>query len=365
MAAPVMGVTDRMSSLCRNIQDFLWERGIPNKKETEMGCRGRLGITATFVVLHGSMLGSAPAEPPETKRPFEATPARLERGRYLVENVADCFGCHADVDWKNTGLPLPGTKGGGGLVPDEQIPFKVYAPNISPDPETGAGTWTDEQFERVLRQGIGHDDRPLFPFMPYLFFRNLTNEDLASIIVYIRSIPPVRNQVPRTEWPEELKPIYKPLPPLTAPVPQPDFSNPVKRGEYLVTIAACAFCHTPFDENLIPLPGMDFAGGAPLHGPWGRVASANITPAVSGIPYYDESFFINTIRTGKVSGDRDARDLNHIMPWKHFRHMTDDDLKAIYAYLRTLKRVRHWVRNAEPPTYCKRCGGTHGFGDRN
>ncbi len=117
-----------------------------------MGCRGRLGITATFVFLLGSMWGCAPAEHAEMEPPFEATPARLERGRYLVENVADCFGCHSDVDWKNTGLPRPGTKGGGGLLPGEGLPFKVYTPNISPDPETGAGTWTDEQFARARRQ---------------------------------------------------------------------------------------------------------------------------------------------------------------------------------------------------------------------
>ena len=327
-----------------------------------MDSRELLGVTVTFVVLLGSMLGCSPAEQAEAEPPFEATPARLERGRYLVENVARCFGCHSDIDWKETGLPRPGTKGGGGLVPDDALPFKVYAPNISPDPETGAGTWTDEQFERALRQGIGHDDRPLFLYMPYPFFRGLSNEDLASIIVYIRSIPPVRNQVPRLEWPEELKQISKPLPPLTSPVPQPDFANPVKRGEYLVTIAGCAFCHTPINEKLMPLPGMDFAGGMPLHGPWGRVASANITPDPSGISYYDEAMFLKTIREGKVQG---VRELSHSMPWEFFRHMTDDDLKAMFSYLRTLKPVKHRVDNTEPAAYCKLCRGTHGYGDRN
>jgi hypothetical protein len=107
---------------------------------------------------------------------------------------------------------------------------------------------------------------------------------------------------------------------------------------------------------------MDFAGGAPLHGPWGRVASANITLDPSGISNYDEAFFLETLRTGKVGG---VRELNHIMPWKHFRHMTDDDLKAIFAYLRTLKPVKHRVDNTEPSAYCKVCGGTHGYGDRN
>ncbi|MFQ5927525.1 MAG: c-type cytochrome [Terriglobia bacterium] len=324
-------------------------------------CLGRLGITPTLVFLLGLMLACAPAERPETELAFEPTPARLERGRYLVENVAHCFGCHSDVDWENTGLPRPGTKGGGGLVPNEFIPFKVYAPNISPDPDTGAGTWTDEQFARAIREGIGNDGRILFPFMPYLFFRNMSDEDLASVIVYVRSIPPVRNEVPKIVLPEEIKQALQPVP-LTGPVPPPDFSDPVKRGAYLVALADCAGCHTPLDAQFQPLPGLDFAGGAPFKGPWGDVASANITPDASGISYYDEAFFIKTIRMGRVGG---VRELNHIMPWKHFRHITDDDLKAIFAYLRTLKPVVHRVDNTEPPTDCPRCGGTHGYGDRN
>jgi len=322
-------------------------------------------VGATLLANNPVVLPPAPAakrgETPKVK--FERTKARLDRGRYLVENVADCFACHSEVDWKGSGLVRRGTKGGGGQVPADDIPFKVYAPNISPDPETGAGTWTDEQFERALRQGIGNDGRALFPFMPYFFFREMSDEDLASVIVYVRSIPPVRNKVPRTEWPEELKQIYKPLPSLTTSVRGPDVNNPVERGKYLSNaFAHCSACHTPVDEKLAPLPGMDFGGGTPLWGPWGRVASANLTPDPSGIPHYDEAMFIKTIRTGKVNG---VRDLNHIMPWKHFRHMTDQDLKDIFTYLRTLKPVKHRVDNTEPPTYCKVCRGTHGYGDKN
>ena len=109
------------------------------------------------------------------------------------------------------------------------------------------------------------------------------------------------------------------------------------------------------------IPGMDFAGGFVLEGPWGRVASANITPDPSGIPYYDEALFIQTMRTGYVK----ARELNQIMPWWHFRNLTDEDLKAIFGYLRTLKPVKHRVDNTEPPTLCKLCGSRHGLGDRN
>jgi mono/diheme cytochrome c family protein len=246
-------------------------------------------------------------------------------------------------------------------VPDDLLPFKVFAPNISPDPETGAGTWRDEDFVRALRQGIGHDGRTLFPFMPYFFFRNMSDEDLASVITYVRSIPPVRHKVPKIMLPEEIKQSLKPLPP-PGPVPPPEMSDPVKRGAYLVTLGNCAGCHTPSDENFQPLPGLDFAGGVLLKGPWGSVSSQNLTPHPSGISIYDEAMFIKTIRTGKVGG---VRQLNHIMLWKYFRNMTDEDLKSIFVYLRTLKPVQHRVDNTETSKPCKLCRGVHGFGERN
>ena len=98
-----------------------------------------------------------------------------------------------------------------------------------------------------------------------------------------------------------------------------------------------------------------------MRGPWGSVGSANITPDPSGISYYDESLFLQTIRTGYVK----ARKLSQIMIWWEYRNLTDDDLKAIFAYLRTVKPVKHRVDNDEPPTFCKRCGALHGAGERN
>lgn len=145
------------------------------------------------------------------------------------------------------------------------------------------------------------------------------------------------------------------------PVPEPDLSTAKKRGAYIVRIAGCADCHTPQDAHGQPLRGMDFAGGFILDGPWGRVASANITPEASGIPYYDTPLFTQVMRTGFAK----ARRLNQIMPWHVFRGMTDEDLSAMFAYLQTLKPVRHHVDNAEPPTFCKVCRQTHGGGNQN
>lgn len=298
---------------------------------------------------------------PLTAINFEATPERVERGKYLVEGPAHCFQCHSDVDWKTRGAqPIAGRKGAGHNWVDYDVTF-VVAPNITPDKETGAGTWDDKTFARAIREGIGHDGRRLFPLMPYMNFRHMSDEDLASIIAYIRSIAPVHNELPTTVLPDEIKSSLPPHEPITEPVPAPDMSDPVKRGAYLIALGNCAFCHTPTNQQGRPLPGLEFAGGTTLKGPWGEVTSANLTPDPSGIPYYDEALFIETIRTGQVK----ARKLNSIMPWGYFRNMTDEDLKAIFAYLRTLKPVKHVVDNTEPPTDCKVCGGKHGFGDRN
>jgi mono/diheme cytochrome c family protein len=314
----------------------------------------------TFTIGWRPFIG--PKTRPLTGRKFEATPARMARGQYLVENLG-CFDCHGEHDWKKHDAPMvPGTRGAGyAEFPMAGLPGRVVPPNITPDPETGAGNWTDDQLARAIREGIGHDGRALFPFMPYPDMAAMSDEDLASVIVYIRSIPPVHKALPKTELIFPVKYLIRSVPqPITEPVPEPDASTPAARGKYLVTLAGCSDCHTPQSKGQ-NIPGMDFAGGSIFDGPWGKVASANITPDPSGISYYDEALFVQTIRTGYVK----ARVLNQIMPWWHFRDLTDDDLKAMFAYVKTLKPVKHRVDNSYPPALCKVCGSLHGLGDKN
>ena len=295
-----------------------------------------------------------------------ASQQRLERGRYLVEGVAHCFECHAEHDFKKgLGQPKPGTKGAGEIVKNEEfdgVPFPegLTHPNITPDKKTGAGTWTDAQFEQAIRHGIGHDGRELLDFMPYAFFRSMTDEDVASVVVYVRSLPAVKNQLPKRNLPF---PVKLNLHPEMEPPLAPDASEQVKHGWYLVRIAQCNDCHTPSDEHGKARTDMMFGGGARLKGAWGDVVTPNITPDPSGISHYDETMFIKTIRTGRASGG--VRQLNPLMPYSYFRNMTDDDLKAIFAYLRSVKPVRHHVDNSEPPVYCKLCRQKHGFGDKD
>lgn len=92
------------------------------------------------------------------------------------------------------------------------------------------------------------------------------------------------------------------------------------------------------------------------------VVSANITPDPAGISYYTPELFIQTIRTGKVGG---VRRLSSAMPWIYFRNLTDSDLRAIFAYLRTVAPVRHNINNSDPVSVCSLCGRRHGLGDAN
>lgn len=296
-----------------------------------------------------------------TDRKFESTPQRLMRGKYLVDGVTGCFGCHSDPDWSKPGTPpIAGREGAGHIWADQDLPWLV-APNITPDKETGAGNWSDDTLARAIREGIGHDGRTLFPLMPYPHYREMSDEDLASIIVYLRTVPPVKNQLPTTKMPFPLNYLLQNVPqPLTAPVASPDQSAQVEFGNYLVKMAACADCHTAQEKGQ-PIPGMDFAGGFLLHEPKGDVVSANITPAASGIGYYNDATFIQALRMGKVG----ARPLRASMPWYYYGKMSDDDLKAIFAFLKTVKPVKHQLDNLEPPTFCRLCKQRHGFGSTN
>lgn len=324
------------------------------------------GLLAGVLGLTGC--GGAPepervAEPPAGGLvfPLERTEARLARGEYLATAVALCLECHSQSDFDAPGAPLiPGSEAGGEVFPMADMPGRVVASNISPDKETGAGDWSDEDFYKALTQGVGHDGRTLFPLMPYANYRKLSDEDLASIIVYIRSLPAVRHELEPTELIEPVKASLQPLPPRES-IPDSDPSDPVRHGAYLANAALCGICHTPPQPNGAPQENMAYAGGWLMEGPWGAITPANITPDASGIEYYDEATFVDMMHTGKVK----ARELSVLMPVRFFKHMTDDDIKALFAYLRTLTPVAHRVDNTEEPAPCKKCGFPHGLGAMN
>jgi Cytochrome c len=321
-----------------------------------------IAVAAMAVHLFGLHTFIGPRKRDLTGQTFTSTPERIDRGKYIANSMG-CLYCHSPYDFSKRDEPVPaGMLGAGQQLPYTDLPGRIIAPNLTPDKETGAGTWSDDALARAIREGIGHDGRTLFPIMPYAHYRIMPDEDLASVVVYLRSLPPVRNQLPKTDIIFPVKYLIRNAPqPITTPVPQPDLSDPVKRGSFLVNLIGCADCHTPVDNHRNPIPGMDFSGGQIIALPSGKVASSNLTPDPSGIPYYEEALFIRAMRTGMVGG----RELNDAMPWMILGKMTDQDLAAIFAYLKTLKPVTHRVDNSLPPTLCPIDEAMHGAGDQN
>ncbi len=316
-----------------------------------------IGITAT--IGWRPFIGSKSR--PLTDRKFDATAERLKRGTYLAEHVSGCTDCHTLFkNGPNGQEPVATMKGAGQIFPLPGFPGRLVASNITPDPETGIGTWTDDQLARAIREGIGHDGRTLFPLMPYSHFRHMTDEDLASVVVYLRSLPAIRNPLPATDVHFPVKYLVRGVPEPISGVVQADLSTPVSRGNYLVEIAVCSECHTPLKQGRPELP-MKFAGGQIFEEPSGKIASANITPDATGIEDYTEETFLKAMRTGYVG----KRQLNTLMPWQFYSGQTDEDLKDIYASMKTVPAVSHHVDNTKPGTLCRKCGAIHGAGDEN
>lgn len=293
---------------------------------------------------------------PLTNRAFERTEGRRARGEYLAEGILACAACHSERDWKQPGGPVVPGRAYAGVVWKHEGKTWLVAPNITPEPDTGAGRWSDDMLARAIREGVGHDGRLLHPQMWYRSFRQLSDEDLASVVVYLRSLPAVRNTLPQTVLSEDqIKRFVGEPRPITAPVPEPAQDTPEQRGRYLAGLADCGGCHTLWDGKR--LPGA-FAGGNEV-GRDGRVVfSANITPDPTGMPY-DAAGFIQVIRTGK------AGLLDPVMPWLFYRRLNDADLAALHAFLRTRHPVAHRISNLGPRSVCSVCGQEHPLGSTN
>jgi mono/diheme cytochrome c family protein len=307
------------------------------------------GIVLVLLLLVGGLLiflsMKKPASRPPSAEKIEATPHRLARGEYLVNHVVGCLDCHSGR-LESYGLPIkPGTEGQGGFVFDKNLGFPgvVAAQNLTPDPETGIGNWTDGEVLRAMREGVDREGNALFPMMPYEHYRYMSDEDAKAVVVYLRTLKPIRNEVPpkRLDFPVNF--IVKFIPkPLGGPVAQPDKSRTLEYGQYLARIGGCYECHTPHDDK----GGIDhsrpFAGGWTMKGPWGRVVTANITPAPhTFMGQASKEQFIGRFRAFAGFNAQNAPPAppgrNTVMPWLAYAHMTDEDLGAIYEYLKTVK----------------------------
>ncbi len=224
-------------------------------------------ILVAVVLVAGAAYSALVLKQPAANSPSNIkvpmTAERIERGKYIFENLADCGGCHSERNWEKFGAPVyEGRAGVGQAFPKEMgLPGSVVAPNLTPDPETGLGNWTDGEKLRAIREGVSKDGHALFPFMPYTKYKDMSDEDAQSVVAYLNSLPPVKNRVARTQLDFPVKYLVKFSPaPVTQPVPPPDKNNKVKYGEYLVKMGGCIDCHSQLDKGE-PVKGKEYAGG--------------------------------------------------------------------------------------------------------
>ncbi len=276
-----------------------------------------LKITAAVISIAVVTVGSARADTD-----------LVTRGDYLVNGVLTCGNCHSP---KGPTGDIADRAFSGGLSWDEP-PFKVTAPNITQDSETGIGNYSDAELKQVLRKGIKRNGVPVAMVMPSGFYEIMTDHDLDAVVAYLRTIKPIKNSVP--------DPVYKmpqghPIPPGgDRPYTDAALTDKLKKGFYLVTIAHCMECHTPMGPR-----GREFetrlgAGGFEFPGPWGVSVSRNITSSKEkGIGAWSDDEIKQAI-TGGIS--RDGSRLKPPMGYHYYATMTSDDLDAVVAYLRTV-----------------------------
>jgi mono/diheme cytochrome c family protein len=310
------------------------------------------------------------AGPADASLRVAVTPARVAHGRYLVLHVAECLTCHSSRDWTRFGGPvIPASRfaGGEGIFDHRLgLPGHFYPGNLTP---FGLARYSDGELVRALRCGVTKEGRPMTPRMPYRNYRQLGQEDLYSIIAYLRTLQPIVKIAPRDrpDWSYALRLRLQPSE--AGPIPTaPDPSDPVQRGRYLLTMARCDTCHTPADANGHPVPGMYLAGGSPFPVldltkpglpalPGVRVRSANLTPdPATSVGQWTQADFVAYFAAwrGKDGWARAQKvangGFNSMMPWLEYADMRDKDLGDIYAYLRSVTPVRNEVVKFEAPT---------------
>lgn len=252
----------------------------------------------------------------------------VERGRYLVNTVMTCQNCHTP---KGPGGDIADKAFSGGLTFDEP-PFKVTASNITPDKETGIGGWTDRQLKTMMTTGVRPNGVPVAPLMPTGYYGILTPGDLNAVVAYLRTVKPVRNEV---EAPVYRAPMQQEVfPGAEKPIAAGHLNDKAKRGFYLATIAHCMECHTPMDKGRHLYGTRLGAGGMKFPGPWGESVARNITShKTSGVGGWSDAEVKRAITHGVR---RDGAPLKPPMAYASYAGMTEGDLDAMVAWLRTV-----------------------------
>lgn len=247
----------------------------------------------------------------------------VERGDYLVNSIGACGSCHTPM-------------GPDGFIADQALAgrlvektdaYTAIAPNITP-----AGRvkdWTDAELAKAIREGIRPDGSVIGPPMPFEVYKGLSDTDLASIVMYLRTVPPVENDPGQSAYNIPLPPAWGPPVETVADVPE---GVTVAYGEYLAgPVGHCTVCHSTFGPQGPMLDTALGAGGQEFHGPWGVSVAANITP--TGLSKYSDEEIAAIITTGTRP---DGSKLLPPMSVGHYANMKPEDVQAIILYLRQL-----------------------------
>lgn len=282
-----------------------------------------------------------------------SSPELVARGNYLANHVTICMDCHSKRDWsKFSGPPDPASLGMGGELFDQRVGFPgtYYAKNITP---TGIARYTDQELFRVITTGVTKEGRALFPVMPYPYYGQMDKEDIYAIIAYIRTLAPIENTVPESDPDFPMSLIINTIPHKATFSKRPVKEDVLNYGKYLVTASSCIECHTLTNKGIL-VAGREFAGGREFPFPNGAIVrSKNITPdRETGIGSWSEAEFLSVFQAraeeAKSQTPLKADQFNTIMPWAMYAGMEEEDLKAVFAYLKSIKPIKNTVEFYSP-----------------
>lgn len=314
-------------------------------------------VVVLGVFVYVQLSWDSPYDRPVVPLKASTDPAAVERGEYLFKYGHNCWSCHSPT----LDAAVPPSGGRAFDLRSVGPGFGIfYARNITPDPETGIGDWSDGEIVRALREGLSKDGTVLFPIMPIEAFHGLSDEDALAIVSYLRSLEPVKNAPQKSELSFMTKALYTfgaigPAPAITEPIMAPPRGKTIEYGKYLANSATgCMDCHTPrnledgsfYRDSLFA--GSTIGFGEDEASPHVIAYATNITPdPETGIGKWTEEQFLDAVRVGMRP---DGTVLSTHMPYSYFGLMDEDDLRAIFLYLQSvtpLQRVAPSVWHSE------------------
>ncbi|BAP41331.1 cytochrome c [Pseudomonas sp. 21LCFQ010] len=262
------------------------------------------------------------------------TPELIKKGEYLAR-AGDCVACHTAHGGKEFA-------GGRGI---ESPIGTIYATNITPDKDTGIGGWTYGQFEQAVRRGINHDGTALYPAMPFPSYARTSDEDTQALYAYfMNGVAPVKqaNKANDIPWPLSIRwplaywrTLFSPLPEdaaVSLKVSTDGKDPQIARGAYLVQgLGHCGSCHTPraltMQERGLDEKSATYLAGGELNG-WS-------VPSLRGMPHWTQEELVDYLGTGRNAKASVGGEMTDVIA-NSTSHMTDADLHAIAAYLKSL-----------------------------